>query len=348
MKRLLIGPVNTVGQASAWANVVSGQLGVPTAIWKSADPSEGSPYRTDRFIPQRDFPTREAQRALIDEIARNFTHVIDESGQPFGGAVSMGRCILDAYRMRLKGVRTAFLFHGSDIRQPSVHSTAQEDSPFHGPLEGLTEKLEQRVAAQRARLRFWFGTTFVSTIDLQAYVPRSTWLPVVIDAQWFAPFPPIDTTRARPRVLHMWTRRDFSQSDAIDATCTTLHDSGIIEYRSVANVPPSEVRDYVAWSDIVIDKVGFGVTGVFAAEAAAAGRLVIGDVGARTRATLPDHPVIDASTQTLDRVIRALLSDRTTWPSRVAAGQQFAREYHDGHLSAQVLATWLGVRAVQR
>ena len=46
--------------------------------------------------------------------------------------------------------------------------------------------------------------------------------------------------RARPRVLHMWTRRAFSQSDAIDAICGALHDAGLVEYRSVANVPPSE------------------------------------------------------------------------------------------------------------
>jgi len=348
VKRLLIGPVNTVGQGSAWANVVRERLGVSTAVWKSTDADEGSPYQTDRFIPQAAFPTPQAQRALIEEIARDFTHVINESGQPFGGAVSMRRCILDAYWLRMRGVRTALLFHGTDIRQPSMHRAMHTDSPFHGPLDGLTEKLERRVAAQRARLRLWLGTTFVSTIDLQAYVPRSTWLPVVIGAQWFAPFSPIDATRARPRVLHMWTRRAFSQSDAVDTVCATLHDEGLIEYRSISHVPPREVPGHVAWSDIVIDKVGFGVTGVFAAEAAAAGRLVVGDVGARTRAVLPHHPVIDASTRTLDGVLRALLADRSSWPARAAAAQLFAREYHDGRRSAEVLAKWMGVRTAQR
>ena len=346
--RMLIGPVNTVGQGSAWAAAVSEHVGIRTAVWKSAESSEGSPYRVDRWVPQREFPTPESRRRLLDEIARDFTHVIDESGQPFGGAVSMRRSVLDAYRLRLKGVRTALLFHGSDIRQPSMHRAMHEDSPFHGPLDGLTDRLEQRVAAHRARLRLWLGTIFVSTIDLQAYVPRSTWLPVVIDASWFSPLPPIDPARPRPRVLHMWTRRAFSQSDAIDAICGGLHDAGLVEYRSVANVPPSEVRDLVAWADIVVDKVGFGATGVFAAEAAAAGRLVVGDVGARTRAALPAHPVVDATTRTLDATLRGLLADRASWAERAAEGQRFVREYHDGRRAAAILARWMGIRTPGR
>jgi hypothetical protein len=99
----------------------------------------------------------------------------------------------------------------------------------------------------------------------------------------------------------------------------------------------------VEWSDIVIDKIGIGGTGVMGAEVMASGRLLIGDVDQIVRDELSDLPLIQSSTSTLDQVIRALIADRTTWAARAAAGQAFARKYHDGRYSAAVLAKWMGV-----
>ena len=45
----------------------------------------------------------------------------------------------------------------------------------------------------------------------------------------------------------------------------------------------------------------------------------------------------------VEQVIRDLVADRTTWATRAAAGQAFARTYHDGRYSAAVLAKWMGV-----
>ena len=340
--RLLIGPTNTVGQGSAWASVARAHLGVEVEVWKAKLGNEPYPYQVERVL-QPEIRDAQERAALVNEITQRFTHVINESGQPFGSARSMRRVIQDAYSRRLRGVRTAMIFHGSDIRLPSMHRAENPDSPFHRSNDGLTEKLERLVSARRTRLNFWLGTTFITTLDLHAYVARATWLPVVITPGWLAPAPPIDFTTPRPKVLHMWTRRAFSQSEAIDQICSALHAEGLIEYRSVAGLPPEEVRAQVLWADVVIDKVGFGATGVFASEALATGRLVIGAVGDRARKILPEHPVIDATTKTFEGVLRALIADRSTWATRAAAGQAFARKYHDGRYSAAVLAKWMGV-----
>jgi len=340
--RLLIGPTNTVGQASTWASTVRALLGVEAEVWKAKLGDEAYPYQVERVL-QPEIRDAQEHAALVREIATRFTHVINESGQPFGSARSMRRVIQDAYGRRLHGVRTAMLFHGSDIRLPSKHRAGNPDSPFHQSNDGLTEKLERLVSARRSRLRFWLGTTFITTLDLHAYVSRATWLPVVIAPGWLAPAPPIDVTTSRPKVLHMWTRRAFSQSEVIDKICSALDAEGLIDYRSVAGIPPEEVRAQVLWADIVIDKVGFGATGVFASEALASGRLVIGAVGDRTRMIFPAHPVIDTTTQTFESVLRDLVADRSTWAARAAAGKAFARKYHDGRYSAAVLAKWMGV-----
>ncbi len=344
--RLLIGPTNTVGQGSAWAAVVRDHLGVPTEVWKAKLGADPYPYQVERIV-QPEIRDAQERAALANEIVERFTHVINESGQPFGSARSMRRVILDAYGRRLRRVRTAMLFHGSDIRLPSKHRAENSDSPFHQSNDGLTEKLERLVSARQARLNFWLGTTFISTLDLHSYVPRAIWLPVVIAPEWLSPAPAIDVATPRPKVLHMWTRRAFSHSETIDQICSALHAEGLIDYRSVAGISPEEVRTQVLWADIVIDKVGFGATGVFASEALATGRLVLGAVGERTREILPEHPVIDATTTSLEGALHDLIANRSSWAARAAAGEAFARKYHDGRYSAAVLAKWLGVSVNQ-
>lgn len=326
--------------------MVRAHLGVEVEVWKAKLGEEPYPYRVERLL-QPEIRDAQERGALVKEIATRFTHVINESGQPFGSARSMRRVIQEAYARRLRGVRTAMLFHGSDIRQPSMHRAGNPDSPFHQSNDGLTEKLERLVSARRSRLNFWLGTTFITTLDLHAYVARAIWLPVAIAPSWLTAAPLIDIATPRPKVLHMWTRRALSQSEAVDQICSALHAEGLIDYRSVAGIPPDEVRAQVLWADIVIDKVGFGATGVFSVEALATGRLVIGAVGDRARKIFPAHPVIDAARKTFEGVLRALVADRSTWAARAVAGEAFARKYHDGRYSAEVLAKWMGVQIKQ-
>jgi hypothetical protein len=251
--------------------------------------------------------------------------------------------IFQAVTARRHGVRPALLFHGSDIRVPSLHRAAFVDSPFTQDHDGLTAKLERKTNEMRRWLNLWPFPVFISTLDLRRYVKRGRWLPVVPDARWFTATPAISAERSRPRVLHLPSRRELFQSEQVDQICTRLHDEGLIEYRSVTGVPPAEVRSLVEWADIVIDKIGLGCTGVMGAEVMASGRLLIGDVDQIVRDELPDLPLIQGSIRTLEPVIRDLVADRSTWAARAAAGEAFARKYHDGRYSAEVLAKWMGV-----
>jgi hypothetical protein len=134
--------------------VVRDKLGVPTEVWKAKLGDDPYPYQIERII-QPEIRDAQERAALVKEITERFTYVINESGQPFGSARSMRRVIQDAYGRRLRGVRTAMLLHGSDIRLPSMHRAENPDSPFHQSNDGLTEKLERLVSARRSRLRFW-------------------------------------------------------------------------------------------------------------------------------------------------------------------------------------------------
>lgn len=341
--RLVIGMLNTAGQARQWANAFRHNTAVTAESWAMQRPEETAiSFAADRAYP---LINGAADQAFIDLLRAPLkpTHLIIESGKPISVRGSVRRMLFQAAIARRHGIRLALVFHGSDIRVPSLHAAVHPDSPFHENLDGLTVKLEQKAKQMRRWLRVWPFPIFISTLDLKRFVPRGRWLPVVPDASWFTPMSAISIDRARPHVLHLPSRRALFQSDRVDQICQQLHGEGVIEYRSITGVSPSEVRTLVEWSEIVIDKIGLGGTGVMGAEVMASGRLLIGDVDEIARADVPDLPLIQSSTSTLEQVIRDLVADRSTWAARAAAGQAFARKYHDGRYSAAVLAKWMGV-----
>jgi hypothetical protein len=335
--------LNTAGQARQWANVLGHNTAVTAESWAMQRPEETEiSFTADRSYPLVNGAIDQAFTDLLRAPLKP-THLIIESGKPVSVRGSVRRMLFQAAIARRHGIRLALVFHGSDIRVPSFHAAVHPDSPFHTDLDGLTGKLEQKTQQMHRWLRVWPFTVFISTLDLKRFVPRGRWLPVVPEASWFMPMSAISTDRTRPHVLHLPSRRALFQSDQVDQICQKLHDEGVIEYRSITGVLPSEVRAHVAWSDIVIDKIGLGVTGVMGAEVMASGRLLIGDVDQIVRDELPELPLIQSSIDTLDPVIRTLVADRSTWAARAAAGQAFARKYHDGRYSAAVLAKWMGV-----
>lgn len=342
-RRLVIGMLNTAGQARQWANSVRQNTVATAESWALQRP-EGTAisYAADRIYPLVNGAINQAFSDLLRAPLKP-THLIIESGKPISVRGSVRRMLFEAAIARRHGIRLALIFHGSDIRVPSLHAAVHPDSPFHNSLDGLTEKLEQKTQQMHRWLRVWPFPIFISTIGLKYFVPRAQWLPVIPDASWFAPMTAISVNRLRPHVLHLPSRRAMSQSDRVDQICQKLHDEGLIEYRSISGVPPAEVRAHVEWSDIVVDKFGLGGTGVMGAEVMASGRLLIGEVDQIVRDELPDLPLIQTPIAGLEPVLRNLVADRSTWSTRAAAGEAFARKYHDGRYSAAVLAKWMGV-----
>jgi len=342
-RRLVIGMLNTAGQAREWTNAVRHNTPATAESWgiKRTDEAAIS-FAADRTYTLVNGAADQAWKDLLQAPTKP-THLIIESGKPIVIRGTFRRMLFQALTARRHGIRPALLFHGSDIRVPTLHAARHPDSPLHGRLDGLTAKLETQTQTMRRWLRVWPFPIFISTVDLKHFVPRGRWLPIVPDTSWFTPMSAISTDRPRPHVLHLPSRRALFQSDRVDQICQALHDEGVIEYRSITGVSPGEVRAHVEWSDIVVDKIGLGGTGVMGAEVMASGRLLIGDVDQIVRDELPELPLIQSSIATLEPVIRDLVADRTTWAARAAAGQAFARKYHDGRYSAAVLAKWMGV-----
>lgn len=250
--------------------------------------------------------------------------------------------------LRRRGVAVGLVFHGTDIRHPARHAASTRWSPFHEEHHGLTRTLMNRVARLERELAREALPEFVATPDLLADRPNATWLPVVIEPDmWAAAARPILPAGRTPVVVHAPSESVFKGSDLIDPVLTRLDEEGLIEYRRVSGVPAGDMPEVYGDADIVVDQLRMRIYGVAACEAMAAGRIVVSEVSPMVRehvraASGLDLPVVDATAETLDAVLRGIVADPGSFIELASSGPAFVRELHDGRRSAAALSAFLG------
>jgi hypothetical protein len=97
---------------------------------------------------------------------------------------------------------------------------------------------------------------------------------------------------------------------------------------------------------VVVDQVVLGNPGVLAAQAMAAGRVVVAHLPQLVRERFPlPVPVVEATPADLEAVLRNVCADRARYSEQAASGIEFARTLHDGRRSAAVMAGLMGMPA---
>lgn len=346
-RRLLIAPMNSAGQAFAWARAAEKLPDVSAANFMYRDPSDVFMFRADHEIPTGLFVTsRRWQRTQRRSVETGFTHVIVESGRHIFG--TDGTVLAQIDRLQQRGVEVALLWHGSDIRIPSEHARRERDSPFLKGDYPEQQKLEDNTVANHRLIRESGLPVYVSTPDLLSFVPEATWLPVVVDVpRWeaAAAFPAL--TRSKPVVVHAPSRSSLKGSALITEVVRALHGEGVIEYREITGVPSERMPEVYGDADVVLDQFVLGIYGVAACEALAAGRLVVSHVGDDVRAEVLSRtglalPIVQARADELEMVLRQVAAHPDRFVDNVAAGLAFVRAVHDGRRSAEVLQAFVG------
>ncbi len=338
---LLIGPSNMAGQAWAWAQAVRERLPEAAAQVLALERDSALRFPADQRISQRQWQSRDWHLAQRDRIVAEHTHVLFEGGLALTGAATGGLFADDAAAFAAAGLRVGLVFHGSDLRDPRRHRELHPDSPYADPNSELTLAAQRRWDELAPLLAAFAGPVFVSTPDLLDYLPTARWLPVVVDAARWQPGQPVLRAR-RPVVLHAPTRGPIKGSATVDAVAEALVAEGLIEYQRVEGVPVDELPALVRAADIVLDQFGVGSYGVLAAQAMAAGRVVVGHVDERVRARLlHELPIVQSRAADLRAVLTGLLADRDAAQAAAAAGPSFVARHHTGAPSAQALAEFL-------
>lgn len=239
----------------------------------------------------------------------------------------------------------ALISHGSDLRHPDEHRDLFRDSYFDHADDSWVQIMQKTVERNQKTLRkFPEVPLFVSTPDLLLHQPRASWLPLTVDERLFAIGATPIFRRPKPTVLHIPSRRNppIKGTHIIDPILRRLNDCGLIEYISPEGVTHAEMIRLIARSDVVVDQILTGSYGLTAVEAMAMGRLVIGNLSDRVRATLPGVvPIIDAPPHNFERVLMELIEDPVHFAHVASQGVNFARDWHDGREAAIAIYRWL-------
>jgi len=378
----LIGPTNSANQATEWVRSLPGGQ----SLRISADPSSEW-FHSDYEIKVQDRNQEKFRIELLESIFSKKSAILIESLRPIF-ALRKGRqgfaprhSVDDLLLLRRMGKRVGVVFHGSDIRDPAAHLARNPYSPFRSSGTGSGRELALRPEAvdlaEKALthrnllplLRKEKIPLFITTPDLFYEVPDAIWLPVVIDLpklESVAQSSPLFTS-PKLRVLYLPSKSWIKSSELITPVLEKLRDEGVIDYTNwVAHGPVmhDEIPNLLSQVDVVIDQF-IGLSGVFALEAAAAGRIVMTYIDP-AHTDHPTLPHINVNPETLEREVRRIAQARenalmqaqvlTSVEGRpqltltsvgvsegVRAAKEFIEFYHDGGYSAEIIQSTLAL-----
>lgn len=352
---VLIGAANSAGQATTWSKALKANGVAATSLRIASDDDPGW-YSTDIRLERAEWRTRPGRLALADQIASEFDAVLLESLRPLFAIrtkndFSATRAKEDLKLLSRCGIKTALVFHGSDIRDTKAHAEREEFSPYRNPGDPqILRRLQERAQATRA-IALELGKAgyplLVTTSDLFLELPTATWLPIAIDFDTFAAAgtaAPAFSGSGPLRVLYQPSRGWLKSHEQIEPVLRNLEHEGLI--RVVANDPVdhASMPARIASADVVIDRFD-GITGVLTAEALACGRAVIANLApwAHVRAEVV-APVHQATPANLGSVLRELAKERDRLRAAVVENQEFVRTWHDGRKSAERIKAALKIK----
>lgn len=348
--QLAIGPANFAGQAFYWAQAVTRYLGVPAYSFSNRAAvlpgfgRGGFQFPAHHTLPHHRTTTSWGKRLRIDRLLNDVTHLAADGFLPLFGRLDHSHIGADLLRLRTLGLEVALIAHGSDVRDPDVHMARYSSSYFRDAPEDWVELMRSRSRLNRDTARDAGAPVFVSTPDLLLDLPTATWLPLTVDlAAWRSSRPAF--SGGVPRVMHVPSRGipPIKGSAYIDPVLRELHASGKIVYLRPERRRHVAMPTLVEQADIIVDQIQTGSYGVAAVEGMAAGRLVVGYLGADVKALLPEPPpIVDAEPAVFAEVMETILADVERYSASASSGPTYAERWHSGLASAQALTQFLG------
>ncbi|MEU6808103.1 glycosyltransferase [Streptomyces sp. NPDC046831] len=339
--RLGLGPANYAGQGAAFAQAITRlNPDVSAEVVMNKRP-ESFDYPADVYVDADRLRDLDVQMQQVERIIGRCTHLLVDAFMPVFGHLNGTSVAGDLDALKQAGIKVALLAHGSEIRHPGNHMARHPYSLFHDAPDGIAKRLQAKAELNK-RIASEAGLPlYVTTPDLLEDLPTAKWAPLVVDVDSWATDRPV-MERERPLVLHAPSKRWTKGTDRIMPVLTELHDAGIIEFRLAEGIPWAEMRDLVQSCDLVLDQFTTGSYGTFAVEAMAAGKPVVAYISDGVKAATDGAlPIVSATPDTLREVVEGLVADREGTARIGRQSAEFARTYHDGTWTAQVLGGFL-------
>ena len=217
------------------------------------------------------------------------------------------------------------------LQFPLLEATGKK-SVFHFVGSDIRGKTPDELAYGRLA-----DVQIVGSYDAARWIPEAEVVPPGIDLRRIEPVPPRDDGPVR--VAHAALSRRRKGTDAIVAACEELG----VELDVIENVRHDEVGPRLARADVVVDQLNSGWYGLFAIEAMAYGKPVVGfihDQAARRTAEAfgVDLPIARTTKESLAEDMRPLVESASLRRDRGAACRAYVERVHDADRMADRLA----------
>jgi glycosyltransferase involved in cell wall biosynthesis len=176
----------------------------------------------------------------------------------------------------------------------------------------------------------------VGSYDALRWVPDAHVAPPGLDLRDYTPVPSED--RRRPVVLHAPSSRSRKGTEHVIAACEGLY----VDLDIVEGLRHDEARRHYERADIVVDQLNAGWYGVFALEAMALGKAVLGylreeAVRETERALGVEVPIVPVTKETLRERIAELAASADARRRIGAASRTYVEDVHDADKGADRL-----------
>jgi glycosyltransferase involved in cell wall biosynthesis len=212
-----------------------------------------------------------------------------------------------------------------------ILKAARKKSVFHFVGSDIRGKSPEELAYGRLA-----DAQIVGSYDAARWIPEAEVVPPGIDLSRIQPVAP--RLEGPVRVAHAALSRRRKGTDLIVAACEELG----VELDVIENVRHDEVGPRLAQADVVVDQLNSGWYGLFAIEAMAYGKPVVGYIHEEAAARTADAygvelPIARTTKETLADDLRALVASGEERQARGAAGRAYVERVHDADKMADRL-----------
>jgi len=212
-----------------------------------------------------------------------------------------------------------------------ILKAARKKSVFHFVGSDIRGKTPDELAYGRLA-----DAQIVGSYDAARWITEAEVVPPGIDLSAIEPVPP--RADGPVRVAHAALSRRRKGTELVVAACEELG----LELDVIENVRHDEVGSRLGRADIVVDQLNSGWYGLFAIEAMAYGKPVVGyihdEAATRTAAAFGvDLPIVRTTKETLAADLRTLAGSDEERRARGAAGRSYVERVHDADKMADRL-----------
>jgi glycosyltransferase involved in cell wall biosynthesis len=277
------------------------------------------------------------QLRSFDVVHFNFGSTLMPAGHPDAHPVSrLYASLVRGLDVRLLSRRTAVFvtYQGDDARQDAPRFAVLPPGYFEPRSDAAKRRAIRRLTGRAD------GVFALNPDLLDVLPPSASFLPYAsVDPSAWKPVP--SSTGRSAVVVHAPTDRAVKGTEHVVRAIERLREGGMaIELVLVEGVTRVEARRALERADVVVDQLLTGWYGGIAVEAMALAKPVVAhlepDDVARVPAELAEEiPIVRATPETVESVLRDLLSRRERLAELGRAGRKFVEHWHDPRRVAQ-------------